>query len=89
MVIDYVIQRSLMVVDGDQKDELVAMIRPQLAKMRGYHPYNKHVSSSAYLPCFYYDMLFMTCTVERLLEKCAPLKTVDDHSGIIAEPRSA
>ncbi|KAF8522285.1 ARM repeat-containing protein [Hysterangium stoloniferum] len=70
---NYVLQRSLMVVDGDQKEELVSKIRPQLVSMRRY--------SSAYSKHL--------VSIERLLEKCAPLKTVDDNAGIPIEPRSA
>ena len=44
---DYVLQRALTVVEGEQKDVLVSKIRPQLATMRRYSSaYSKHLISS-------------------------------------------
>ena len=44
---DYVLQRALTVVEGEQKDALVSKIRPQLATMRRYSSaYSKHLISS-------------------------------------------
>ncbi|KAH9926212.1 armadillo-type protein [Fomitopsis serialis] len=52
---NYVLQRALTVVEGEQKEALIANIRPQLMNMRRYSStFSKHLTS-----------------IERLLEKCA------------------
>lgn len=44
---DYVLQRALSVVEGDQKEELVSKIKPQLVSMRRYSSaYSKHLIAS-------------------------------------------
>lgn len=45
--LDYVLQRALTVVEGEQKEALISKIRPQLATMRRYSSaYSKHLISS-------------------------------------------
>ncbi|KAI0725121.1 ARM repeat-containing protein [Fomitopsis betulina] len=52
---NYVLQRALTVVEGEQKQALIASIRPQLMNIRRYSStFSKHLTS-----------------IERLLEKCA------------------
>lgn len=49
VLIDYVLQRALMVVDGPQRDALIGKIKPQLANMRRYSSaYSKHLVSSTF-----------------------------------------
>jgi len=49
--IDYVLQRALAVVEGEQKEVLIAMVRPQLAIMQKYSSaYSKHLISSTPSP---------------------------------------
>jgi pumilio RNA-binding family len=44
---DYVLQRALAVVEGDQRDILIGKIKPQLVTMRRYaNAYTKHLNSS-------------------------------------------
>ena len=44
---DYVLQRALVVAEGEQKELLISKIRPQLAAMRRYSSaYSKHLISS-------------------------------------------
>ncbi|KDQ07951.1 hypothetical protein BOTBODRAFT_59683 [Botryobasidium botryosum FD-172 SS1] len=46
---NYVLQRALTVVEGDQKEALIAKIRPYLVSMRRYSSaYSKHLISSAF-----------------------------------------
>lgn len=46
---DYVLQRALVVADGEQKEALIGKIRPQLAAMRRYSSaYSKHLISSMF-----------------------------------------
>ena len=69
---DYVLQRALSVVEGEQKDLLVSKIRPQLTTMRRYSSaYSKHLisSESIFLYTITYWLLLMLNIVERLLEK--------------------
>ena len=68
---DYVLQRALSVVEGEQKDLLVSKIRPQLTTMRRYSSaYSKHlISSEIFLYTITYWRLLMLNIVERLLEK--------------------
>ena len=69
---DYVLQRALSVVEGEQKDLLVSKIRPQLTTMRRYSSaYSKHLisSESIFLYTITYWRLLMLNIVERLLEK--------------------
>ncbi|TDL27491.1 ARM repeat-containing protein [Rickenella mellea] len=63
---NYVLQRALAVSEGEQKENLIAKIRPQLVTMRRYSSaYSKHLIS-----------------IERLIEKSAPksieLSTMSD-----------
>ena len=44
---NYVVQKMLDVVDGDQRDVLVAKIKPHLASLKKY-TYGKHLISSKY-----------------------------------------
>ena len=47
MALDYVLQRALTVVEGEQKQALIASIRPQLMNMRRYSStFSKHLTSS-------------------------------------------
>ena len=72
MRLDYVLQRALSVVEGEQKDLLVSKIRPQLTTMRRYSSaYSKHLisSESIFLYTITYWRLLMLNIVERLLEK--------------------
>ncbi|ELU45040.1 PUM1 protein [Rhizoctonia solani AG-1 IA] len=47
---DYVLQRALQVVEGEQRHVLVAKVKPQLANMRRYSSaYSKHLASKASL----------------------------------------
>ena len=44
---DYVLQRALTVVEGDQKEILIGKVRPQLTAMRRYSSaYSRHLVSS-------------------------------------------
>lgn len=44
---DYVLQRALSVVEGEQKEQLILKIKPQLTTMRRYSSaYSKHLVSS-------------------------------------------
>lgn len=44
---DYVLQRALTVAEGDQLDDLMAKIRPQLINLRRYsNNYAKHLAAS-------------------------------------------
>lgn len=53
---NYVLQRALSVVEGDQREALAAKVRPQLTNMRRYSSaYSKHLVA-----------------IERLLERCSP-----------------
>lgn len=69
--IDYVLQRAMVVAEGDQRDELLSKVRPQLNSMRRYSTaYSKHLTSSM-LPSVLFCMTLLTILlVERLLEKC-------------------
>jgi pumilio RNA-binding family len=50
-LLDYVLQRALQVVEGEQRHVLVAKVKPQLANMRRYSSaYSKHLASSEYPP---------------------------------------
>jgi pumilio RNA-binding family len=45
--LDYVLQRALTVVEGDQKEILISKVRPQLAAMRRYSSaYSRHLAAS-------------------------------------------
>lgn len=45
--VDYVLQRALAVVEGNQRDVLISKIKPQLVSMRRYaNAYTKHLNSS-------------------------------------------
>ena len=47
VLIDYVLQRALSVVENGQRELLIAKVRPQLATMRRYsNTYSKHLLSS-------------------------------------------
>lgn len=44
---DYVLQRALMLAEGEQREILISKVQPQLTTMRRYSSaYNKHLSSS-------------------------------------------
>ncbi|KAF8495613.1 armadillo-type protein [Gautieria morchelliformis] len=64
---NYVLQRSILVVDHSQRDEYAGRIRPHLASMRRYSSaYSKHLVA-----------------IERLLDKVAPLKTAEDTTIVV------
>ena len=47
--LDYVLQRALAVVEGEQKDLLISKVRPHLLSMRRYSSaYSKHLISSEF-----------------------------------------
>lgn len=81
---DYVLQRSLMVVEGSQMEELVSKIRPHLVSMRRYSSaYSKHlISSMLYLKChLIIELRVCTFLVERLVEKCSPGKVAEETAS--------
>jgi len=44
---DYVLQRALIIAEGEDKDALYSLVRPQLIAMRRFsNAYNKHLGSS-------------------------------------------
>lgn len=60
---NYVVQKMLDVVDGDQRDLLVAKIKPHLQGLKKY-TYGKHLISSKYLRLFYFvrgDVMMLKC----------------------------
>ncbi|ETW85895.1 hypothetical protein HETIRDRAFT_471122 [Heterobasidion irregulare TC 32-1] len=66
---NYVLQRALSVVEGDQKEELVSKIKPQLVSMRRYSSaYSKHLIA-----------------IERLLEKTLGSKVNEDFLSATLE----
>lgn len=50
-IIDYVLQRALSVVEGEQRETLLSKVRPQLMNMRRYSSaYSKHLIASKCSP---------------------------------------
>ena len=47
-VTDYVLQRALSVVEGEQKDALIDMVKPHLVNMRKYSSHSRHLIASTY-----------------------------------------
>lgn len=46
--VDYVLQRALSVVEGEQKDILIDMVKPHLVSMRKYSSHSRHLIASTY-----------------------------------------
>jgi len=64
-----------MVVEGDQNDELISKIKPQLVSMRRYSSaYSKHLISSMQSKFLRIPTVLIMNLVERLLEKGTPGK---------------
>jgi pumilio RNA-binding family len=67
---DYVLQQALASVEEEQKEELFAKVRPQLASMRRYsNAYSRHLISSKCAILSPTWMLKASVAVERLLTK--------------------
>jgi pumilio RNA-binding family len=77
-LIDYVLQRALAVVDGEQKEALISKIRPQLMSMRRYSSaYSKHLISSTSSFKARKRHYSNKLIVERLLEKYPSLSQLE------------
>jgi pumilio RNA-binding family len=65
---DYVLQRALRVVEGEQKEALLAEVRPLLVTMRRYSSaYSKHLlASRSFIGCT--EVRTNLAIVERLLD---------------------
>lgn len=64
-VSDYVLQRALTVAEGDQREQLIAKVRPHLANMRRYSSaYSKHLSASE-------SFLRARCVLRPILMSCS------------------
>jgi pumilio RNA-binding family len=67
--VDYVLQRALRVVEGEQKEALLAEVRPLLVTMRRYSSaYSKHLLASG-------------CSIDRAKARAdlAPVERLLDH----------
>ncbi|KAJ6630821.1 armadillo-type protein [Mycena sp. CBHHK59/15] len=71
---NYVLQRALGVAEGEQKDALINIVRPQLLSMRRHSTaYSKHLTSSMLIIILIDVMRVLTnIVVERELEKLSP-----------------
>ena len=50
---DYVLQRALATAEGEQKEMLIAKVKPHIANMRRYSSaYSKHLVAGEYTPTF-------------------------------------